>query len=112
MDLIKDDIKKLYRKYLSASVMSALVMSIYTFVDTIAIGQSEGPIGSAAMAIINPFFGVLIFIATLVGIGGSVLMTNVRGEGGKEKGDAYLHGISAADGHIRYCCMDDICAFP
>ena len=90
MDLIKGDLKQLYKKYLMASVTGALVMSIYTFVDTIAIGQSEGPIGSAAMAVINPFFGVLIFIATLVGIGGSVLMTNARGEGDKEKGDAYF----------------------
>ena len=90
MDLIKGDVKLLYKQYLMASVTGALVMSIYTFVDTIAIGQSEGPIGSAAMAVINPFFGVLIFIATLVGIGGSVLMTNARGEGDKEKGDAYF----------------------
>lgn len=90
MDLIKGDVKQLYKKYLMASVTGALVMSIYTFVDTIAIGQSEGPIGSAAMAVINPFFGVLIFIATLVGIGGSVLMTNDRGEGNNEKGDAYF----------------------
>lgn len=90
MDLIKADVKQLYRKYLLASVTSALVMSIYTFVDTIAIGQSEGPIGAAAMAVITPFFGVLIFIATLVGIGGSVLTTNARGEGDREKGDAYF----------------------
>lgn len=90
MDLIKSDVRQLYRKYLVASVTSALVMSIYTLVDTIAIGQSEGPIGAAAMAVITPFFGVLIFLATLVGIGGSVLMTNARGEGAKEKGDVYF----------------------
>lgn len=54
MDLLKGDIKQLYRKYLLASVTSALVMSIYTFVDTIAIGQSEGPIGAAAIAVCPP----------------------------------------------------------
>jgi len=41
---------------------SAMVMSIYSFVDTIAVGQSEGPAGAAAMAVITPLYGVLIFL--------------------------------------------------
>lgn len=53
MDFITGDIKQLYRKFLTASMASAMVMSIYSFVDTIAVGQSEGPAGAAAMAVIN-----------------------------------------------------------
>ena len=48
MDFITGDIKQLYRKFLTASMASAMVMSIYSFVDTIAVGQSEGPAGAAA----------------------------------------------------------------
>ena len=55
MDLVKDNIKTLYRKYLAASLASALVMSIYSFVDTIAVGQSEGPVGAAAMAVLASY---------------------------------------------------------
>lgn len=56
MDFMKDDMKPLYRKYLAASLASALVISIYSFVDTIAVGQSEGPVGAAAMAVITPLY--------------------------------------------------------
>ena len=38
MVLVKDDIKKLYRKFLGVSVMSAVVMSLYSIVDAVAIG--------------------------------------------------------------------------
>ena len=90
MDFLNDNVKKLYRKFLSASMCSALVMSIYSFVDTIAVGQSEGTLGAAAMAVITPLYGILIFLAILVGIGGSVLMSNAKGEGNEEKGNAYF----------------------
>lgn len=69
---------------------SALVMSIYSFVDTIAVGQAEGPVGAAAMAVVTPFYGILIFLAILCGVGGSVLMGNAKGEGNEEKGNAYF----------------------
>ena len=62
----------LYRKFLFASMGSALVMSIYSFVDTIAVGQSEGAAGSAAFAVITPLYSIIVFLAILCGIGGSV----------------------------------------
>lgn len=88
MDFITSDIKQLYRKYLFTSMASAMVMSIYSFVDTIAVGQSAGPIGAAAMAVITPLYGVLIFLAILCGVGGSVLYGNAQGEGNDEKANA------------------------
>lgn len=90
MDFLTGDIKQLFRKYLIASATSAMVTSIYSTVDTIAVGQSEGALGSAAMAVIMPLFGVLIFLGVLCGIGGSVLMNNAKGEGREEKGNAYF----------------------
>ena len=90
MDFLTGNAKELYRKYLVASLGSALVMSIYSFVDTIAVGQSEGPAGSSAMAVITPLYGIIVFLAILCGIGGSVLMSNARGEGNEEKGNAYF----------------------
>ena len=90
MDFLTEDVKKLYRKFLAASLGSALVMSIYSFVDTIAVGQSEGPVGSSAMAVITPLYGIIVFLAILCGIGGSVLMGSARGEGNEEKGNAHF----------------------
>lgn len=88
MDFLTGDIRKLYRKYLVASLGSALVLSIYSFVDAIAVGQAEGPIGAAAMAVIGPLYGIAVFLALMCGIGGAVLMSKARGEGNAEKGDA------------------------
>lgn len=88
MDFISGNVKQLYKKYLIASLGSALVMSVYSFVDTIAVGQSEGPLGAAAMAVISPLYGVLVFLGILCGIGGSVLYGNARGEGKTEKANA------------------------
>ena len=90
MNFLTEDIRKLYSKFLAASLGSALVMSIYSFVDTIAVGQSEGPAGSSAMAVITPLYGIIVFLAILCGIGGSVLMSNARGKGNEEKGNAYF----------------------
>ena len=90
MDLLSSDIKQLYRKYLLTSVGSAMVVSIYSFADTIAVGQAVGPMGTAAIAVLNPFFSIMVFLGILCGIGGSVLMSNVKGEGFEERGNAYF----------------------
>ncbi|MEE0510839.1 MAG: MATE family efflux transporter [Peptococcaceae bacterium] len=90
MDFLTADVGALYRKYLLASLGSAMVMSIYSFVDTIAVGQAVGPMGTAAIAVLNPFFSVMIFLAILCGIGGAVLMSNAKGEGLEARGNAYF----------------------
>ena len=88
MELITGNIRSLYRKYLIPSMASAIVMSIYSFVDTIAVGQAEGPAGAAAMAVINPLFGIMVFFGVLGSIGGSVLYGNARGAGDGARANA------------------------
>lgn len=100
MDFLTDDTKSLYRKFLVSSLGSALAMSIYSFVDTIAVGQSEGDLGSAAMAIISPLYGTLVFLAIVFGIGGAVLMSNAKGEGNEEKGNALYTAAMIAMGVV------------
>ena len=90
MDLLTGNINKLYLKYLVASLGSAVVISVYSFVDTIAVGQYEGPVGAAAMAVINPLYGFTVFIALLCGIGGSVLMSKEKGSGDERAGNTYF----------------------
>lgn len=92
MNFLTGDVKKLYFKYLSASITSALVVSVYAFVDTIAVGQSAGPMGTAAMAVITPLYGLFAFFSMLCGIGGAVQLSRAKGEGSEEKGNAYFTG--------------------
>ena len=89
MDLIKDKITKLYPKFLWPSLFSAMVTTVYSFVDTIAIGQGVGPDGAAATAIIFPIMGVASLLGFLCGIGGSVRLGKARGEGNLVKANAY-----------------------
>lgn len=90
MDLIHDDLGRIFRRYLFPSMGSALIMTIYATVDAIAVGQAEGPTGAAAMAIINPLYGVIVFLSLLCGIGGAVLMSAARGEGNNEEGHRWF----------------------
>ena len=62
MDFLKGNIKTLYYKLLFPSMIGAVVMSIYSFVDTIAVGQSEGVAGTGAMAVIAPIYGTVLWI--------------------------------------------------
>lgn len=90
MNLLNDNTKKLFLKFLVPAVSSAVAVAIYSFVDTIVIGQDVGPNGTAACAVLLPVFTLASFVALLCGVGGSVLMSKSRGEGNHEKGDAYF----------------------
>lgn len=90
MDLLKADVKKLYGHYLVPSLSAAVVTSVYSFVDMIAIGQGVGPDGAAALSIATPIFGVISFFGLLCGVGGSVYLGKARGEKRMEKANAYF----------------------
>lgn len=90
MDLLKDNVTKLYFKFLTPAMGSAVVMSIYNFIDTIAVGRSESAAGSAAMAVIVPYIAIMSFLAVFAGMGGAVLMSQAFGEGDDKKGKRFF----------------------
>ena len=69
MDLLKDNVGKLYRKFFIASFGSALIACIYGLVDMAMVGQYHGPDGSAAMAVISPIWNIIYSFGLLCGIG-------------------------------------------
>ena len=90
MNFIKDNVQEIYRRYAAASIGSALAMSIYSMVDTIAVGHSVGTIGTAAMAVVTPVYGTQAFIASICGVGGSVLMTKEKARDRNKEGNEYF----------------------
>ena len=90
MDLLKDNVKKLFYRFLFPSIGGALVVAIYSFVDTIAVGQGVGPNGTAAVAVCTPLMALTGFLSALFGTGGSVLFSKAQGEGNHEKANAYF----------------------
>ena len=70
----------MYFKYLVAAFGSALISSIYGVVDMAMVGQYQGPDGTAALAVVAPIWNIIYSLGLLMGIGGSVLFSTIRGE--------------------------------
>ncbi len=80
MDFLKGNIRSIYFKYLAAAFGSALISSIYGVVDMAMVGQYQGPDGTAALAVVAPVWNVIYSLGLLMGIGGSVIFSTLRGQ--------------------------------
>lgn len=80
MDFLTSKIKPMYFKYLNAAFGSALISSIYGVVDMAMVGQYQGPSGTAALAVVAPIWNIIYSLGLLMGIGGSVLFSTLRGK--------------------------------
>lgn len=79
-DFLTGKMKPLYFHYLTAAFGSALISSIYGVVDMAMVGQYQGPNGTAALAVVSPIWNIIYSLGLLMGIGGSVLFSTLRGE--------------------------------
>ena len=79
MDFLQEKVKTLYLKYLAAAFGSALISSIYSIVDMAMVGQYHGPDGSAALAVVAPVWNIIYSFGLLMGIGGTVIFSTLRG---------------------------------
>lgn len=105
MDFLKSDVKRIYKKYLFPTLGSALAMSIYSIVDTMAVGQYAGPVGTAAIAVVNPVYVIMIVIAFLCATGGSVRFGNTIGTGDGKKANEYFTAS------LTLCCVMTLAAW-
>ena len=80
MDLLNDNPKKLYIHYLIAAFGSALIVTVYSLIDSAMVGQYAGSNGVAAIACVSPIWNIIYSAGMLVGIGGSVLMATAKGK--------------------------------
>lgn len=87
MDLIKGDANKVFFRFLFPAIGSALITCIYSLVDSIMVGQYAGPSGTSALAVVMPVWNMIFALSNLFGLGGSVLMSNLRGGGDGEGGN-------------------------
>ena len=91
-DFLTGKIKPMYFKYLTAAFGSALISSIYGVVDMAMVGQYQGPNGTAALAVVSPIWNIIYSLGLLMGIGGSVLFSTLRGESeqNRQKSNQYF----------------------
>lgn len=88
MDFIHGKIRPIYFKYLAAAFGSALVTSIYSIVDMAMVGQYQGPDGTAALAIVAPIWNIIYSLGLLMGIGGAVIFSTIKGQGSQKDDEA------------------------
>ncbi|MGN0453203.1 MAG: MATE family efflux transporter [Ruminococcus sp.] len=84
-DFLNGKIRPMYFKYLTAAFGSALISSIYGVVDMAMVGQYQGPDGTAALAVVSPIWNIIYSLGLLMGIGGSVLFSMLRGESAENR---------------------------
>lgn len=68
MDLLKDNLKKLYLRFWIPSLGSTMVMSIYTLTDAIVIGKGVGSDALAALSITTPLLCILMAMGIWLGV--------------------------------------------
>lgn len=100
MDLLKDKIRPMYFKYLTAAFGSALISSIYGVVDAAMVGQYQGPEGTAALAVVSPIWNIIYSLGLLTGIGGSVLFSTMKGSHEKESNQSNMYFTAALIGTV------------
>ena len=100
MDFLNGRIKTIYFKYLSAAFGSALITSIYSIVDMAMVGQYHGPEGSAALAVVAPVWNIIYSFGLLMGIGGSVLFSTVRGRADGSIGESNEYFTASVIGSV------------
>ena len=86
LDLGKDKISKLIKKFAIPCVISMIVAALYNIVDQIFIGWSEaGAFGNAATNIVYPFTIISLAFALLIGDGSAASFSLSLGAKDKEK---------------------------
>ncbi len=90
MDFLKDDVKPVYFKYLKAAFGSAMITSIYSIVDMAVVGQYEGTLGTAALAVVAPIWNIIYSLGLLMGIGGSVIFSTLKGQNNSDDSNKYF----------------------
>ena len=83
-------LRKKFFRYLAAAFGAVLTTSIYSFVDTVVVGQYEGETGTAAISCVTPIWNLFISFGILFGIGGSVMFSVCRGAGDERKSNEYF----------------------
>ncbi len=89
MDFLNGRIRPIFFKYLAAAFGSALITSIYSIVDMAMVGQYQGPDGTAALAVVAPIWNIVYSLGLLMGIGGSVIFSTLKGQEGRKDQEAH-----------------------
>ncbi len=98
VNLLEGKLRSTFFTLLASALGSTVISTIYSTVDMICVGQHSGPTATAALACINPLWAIMMAPGVLVGVGGSVMMSNRKAGGNLAEARGYytLSIIAAA----------------
>jgi putative MATE family efflux protein len=97
VDFLKDDIRKLFVKFLIPSISGSVMVSMYILFDTIFIGRGVGSEGLAALNIAIPTYNVLFAVGLLMGVGGATALSVSIGQKKTDKlNDIFTYSVGIA----------------
>ena len=76
-----EEMQKSFFKYIIPAMIGTLLGGLYTVVDGYFVGNTLGDKGLAAINIIYPIGSILFAIGSMIGLGGSVIMSIHLGAG-------------------------------
>lgn len=76
-----------FQKYLVPSMLSMMLMAVYTFTDTFVVGQKLGAIALGAMGVCTPVLTVTYAFGFLFGMGGCSRYAIAVGQNKRDKAD-------------------------
>lgn len=85
--LLHKDTLENFRKYLVPSMLSMMLMAVYTFTDTFVVGQKLGATALGAMGVCTPVLTVAYAFGFLFGMGGSSRYAIAVGQSDQKKAD-------------------------
>jgi putative MATE family efflux protein len=97
LDFLKDDITKLFMKFLIPSISGSVMVSMYILFDTIFVGRGVGSEGLAALNISIPIYNVLFAVGLLMGVGGATALSISLGQNKLDKlNDIFTYSVVIA----------------
>lgn len=85
IDLLSDNIRKVFLNYLLPSVGGMLGISLYVLGDTLLVGRGLGSSGLAALNLSIPIMNIFSGFGFMFGVGGATIVSILRGQKEDEK---------------------------
>jgi putative MATE family efflux protein len=79
-----------FKEFFLPTLLMSMAINTSTFIDTLIVGNTLGPINISAMALIAPIITFINLIYWMIGLGGSLLVSVSKAERDEEKADMYF----------------------
>ncbi|MCD8294543.1 MAG: multidrug transporter MatE [Clostridia bacterium] len=80
-DFLSCRIRPTYFRYLATAFGSSFIACVYSMIDSAVVGQYYGPDGASSMVVTAPFWSIMLSLGLLMGLGGAVVFSSLRGQG-------------------------------